>query len=338
ELAARFEEALPGLDAARDALRAAQGDFDVAAGRDASPDTWSSATAALTHALREVEHLRAIVASTPGLLKSCADGYTSGDQVAAKLLGMLARESEPPPPLTLSDVAPALPPGSHAPAAVERTEVSAAAPPFRVPQFTPPAIEFAAHVAGVRPREPVPSASPRPAAGPTTPPGATTLSPSGTTPRDPSPAPAAPLTPDPPRSTPSGDARRAEILRRARRWADLGLGYSMTHTFEGYRTDCSGLVSMAWGLPAPGLTTDTLDQVAHRIDKKDLLPGDVLVNTAPGAAGHTLIFAGWTDGSRTRYFAYEESGGKGAHFGTVPYPYWPGHGTFRPYRLDALGK
>jgi cell wall-associated NlpC family hydrolase len=127
----------------------------------------------------------------------------------------------------------------------------------------------------------------------------------------------------------------AAVLARAEHWADLRVGYSMTGLHDGYRTDCSGLVSMAWGLPPPGLTTVTLPQVSHRIGRDDLRPGDILLNPAPGAAGHTLIFAGWADAGHSRYYAYEESASKGAHFGTVPYPYWPGHGTFRPYRFDG---
>ncbi|MYS79552.1 hypothetical protein [Embleya scabrispora] len=126
-----------------------------------------------------------------------------------------------------------------------------------------------------------------------------------------------------------------EIVARAKRWADLRLRYSMSGLHDGYRTDCSGLVSMAWGLPPPGLTTVTLPEVSHRIAEDDLRPGDILLNTAPGAAGHTLIFAGWADAAHTSYHAYEESASKGAHHGTVPYPYWPGHGTFRPYRLGT---
>ena len=127
----------------------------------------------------------------------------------------------------------------------------------------------------------------------------------------------------------------AAIVARAKRWADLGLGYSMTGFHDGYRTDCSGLVSMAWGLPRPGLTTVTLPGVSHPIDKEELRPGDILLNRRPGAIGHTLIFAGWADAAHSRYHAYEESASRGAHLDTVPYPYWPGHGTFLPYRLDA---
>lgn len=125
------------------------------------------------------------------------------------------------------------------------------------------------------------------------------------------------------------------IVARAKRWADLRLGYSMTGFHDGYRTDCSGLVSMAWGLPRPGLTTVTLPEVSRPIDKEELRPGDILLNRSPGAIGHTLIFTGWADAAHSRYHAYEESASKGAHRDTIPYPYWPGHGTFRPYRLDA---
>ncbi|MYW03091.1 hypothetical protein [Streptomyces sp. SID3343] len=143
-------------------------------------------------------------------------------------------------------------------------------------------------------------------------------------------APDAPIRPVGP-DGPDGGA----IVARAKGWADLRVGYSMSKLHDGYRTDCSGLVSMAWGLPPPGLTTATLPQVSHRIERDDLRPGDILLNTAPGAAGHTLIFAGWADAGHSTYHAYEESASKGAHLTTVRYPYWPGHGTFRPYRLDG---
>lgn len=349
-LAAGFDAVVPGLEAAREALRAASGDFDLAASRTDSPGTWASANAAVAQALAEADHLHSVVATTPGLLRSCAAGYTSGDRLAAELMEAIAAHGDPLPPLTLSEYA-TPPPAPPPPAAAVRADAPApATPPFRVPQFTSPAVEFAARVAGAvreEPRASAASASPPPKSGGTqrTRPSATFASSGAATPLRTTP-PSQPSHPSQPPKPTSGaatgsslssDAKRSEILRRAKRWADLGLDYSMARTFEGHRMDCSGLVSMAWGLPAPGLTTDTLPQVSHRIDKEDLLPGDILVNTAPGAAGHTLIFAGWADDAHTRYFAYEESGGKGAHFGTVPYPYWPGHGTFRPYRLDTLG-
>lgn len=335
ELALRFENAVPGLEMAHQALRDAASDADIAAGRAVSPGTWASATSAVTEALADVRHLHKVVASTPGLLRSCAERYTCGDRLSAELFAAIAAEGARLAPLSLSELPAAAPPETYAgPALVRPDAVPAAVPPFRVDRLGSPAVEFAARVAGVRVAHAAPessASSPKPRVTPSSAAPAAYATPARSSVRTP-----AALTPDSARPVVSADARRAEILRKAKRWADLGLGYSMSGTFESYRTDCSGLVSMAWGLPAPGLTTDTMDQVAHRIGKEDLLPGDVLVNTAPGAAGHTLIFAGWTDASHTRYFAYEESGGKGAHFGTVPYPYWPGHGTFRPYRLDTL--
>ncbi|WP_436785994.1 hypothetical protein [Yinghuangia sp. YIM S10712] len=367
-LAARFEATVPGLHAARDALTSASTDPDVAAGRAFCPGTWTAAASALAHAVAEVEHLRRGVGSTPQLLRACSDERADSDRLVADLLSSVGSTTDAVPPFTLCEFTPPPPPEAHRPPAIARPADPASPGQrlFRVPQFTAPAVEFAARVAGATPRPtgpaedpPTPHSPPEPSRTPVdgtprgvvvppSPPGQPTAqgAPTGPTtgsapPRTPTVAP-----PDAPaRSSAPGapspsegvlDARRVTILRRAERWAELGIGYSMAGTFEGYRTDCSGLVSMAWGLPAPGLTTDTLDRVAHRIARDDLLPGDVLVNPTPGADGHTLIFAGWADAERTRYHAYEQSSGEGAHFGTVPYPYRPGHGTFHPYRLDAL--
>ncbi|KAL0217345.1 hypothetical protein RCL1_007926 [Eukaryota sp. TZLM3-RCL] len=42
-----------------------------------------------------------------------------------------------------------------------------------------------------------------------------------------------------------GCMTRKTVLARGKRWVDLGVSYSQTSTFEGYRKDCSGFVSMA---------------------------------------------------------------------------------------------
>ncbi len=66
--------------------------------------------------------------------------------------------------------------------------------------------------------------------------------------------------------------------------------------WNSYRSDCSGFVSYAWGLAAPGLTTggfapyDT--SASSEIDAEDLQPGDAL-NSVP--AQHIVLFAGWAD-------------------------------------------
>lgn len=125
-------------------------------------------------------------------------------------------------------------------------------------------------------------------------------------------------------------------IERAQNWVDAGVSYSGSNWYTDangtYRTDCSGFVSMAWGLSS-SYTTDTMHEVSFPIAKDDLQPGDVLLNPAPGTAGHVVLFAGWTDSSRTRYYGYESSpSGGGAHFSALPYPYWPGYGSYSPYR------
>jgi len=71
--------------------------------------------------------------------------------------------------------------------------------------------------------------------------------------------------------------------------------------WDPYRSDCSGLVSWAWGLPAPGHTTATLApydiSVSHAITAADLQPGDAINNDH-----HTMLFASWiVDGSKARF-------------------------------------
>jgi hypothetical protein len=57
-----------------------------------------------------------------------------------------------------------------------------------------------------------------------------------------------------------------------------------------YRSDCSGLVSWAWGLSAPGQTTWGLDSMTKAIPTSSLVPGDILITS-----GHVVLFAGWTN-------------------------------------------
>jgi hypothetical protein len=126
----------------------------------------------------------------------------------------------------------------------------------------------------------------------------------------------------------AGAGERA--LERAESWVEAGVPYSMDATRDGYRTDCSGFVSMAWGLPE-SLTTVTLPEVCRPIAASELRAGDVLLNTAPGSAGHVVLFDRWANPQHTAYIGYEQSPGVTKHH-VIPYPYFPGHGTFEPYR------
>jgi hypothetical protein len=78
--------------------------------------------------------------------------------------------------------------------------------------------------------------------------------------------------------------------------------------WDPYRSDCSGFVSWAWGLPAPGRVTGEFapfdTTVSHTIQGIDLEPGDAL-NLSAG--GHIILFVQWiTKGSEAQF--YEEPG------------------------------
>jgi hypothetical protein len=132
----------------------------------------------------------------------------------------------------------------------------------------------------------------------------------------------------------SVSATRRTILNRAKSWSDRNVAYSSGVQLAGYRTDCSGFVSMCWGLPH-SLTTASLPSVSHRIAAADLQPGDILLNTSPGRSGHAVMFDHWANSRHTAYMAYEETPG-GCRHHVIPYPYYSGHGHFAPYRLNSL--
>lgn len=77
-----------------------------------------------------------------------------------------------------------------------------------------------------------------------------------------------------PEINPTGDnlkcVARSTIVARGQDWVNKHVPYSQSKTYDGYRTDCSGFVSMAWMLSKPGLTTSTLKGVSHSINKADL--------------------------------------------------------------------
>ncbi|MER5861799.1 peptidoglycan-binding protein [Kitasatospora sp. NPDC002040] len=131
---------------------------------------------------------------------------------------------------------------------------------------------------------------------------------------------------------------RAEILARAQRWVDQQVPYSMSSYWsDGYRQDCSGFVSMAWGLGS-SQTTWTLPDYATRIGRSELQPGDALVynNPAnPGAGSHTVVFGGWTNAAQDQYLAYEQTR-PGTRKRATPYAYWSNSGSYVAYRYRGL--
>jgi hypothetical protein len=77
--------------------------------------------------------------------------------------------------------------------------------------------------------------------------------------------------------------------------------------WDPYRSDCSGFLSWAWGLPPPGHTTATLapfdTSVSAVIEAAELAPGDAINNDT-----HTMLFVGWTTAAMNEAQFMEEPG------------------------------
>ncbi|MEV8095733.1 peptidoglycan-binding protein [Kitasatospora sp. NPDC085879] len=129
-----------------------------------------------------------------------------------------------------------------------------------------------------------------------------------------------------------------EIVARAQGWVDQKVPYSMSRYWsDGYRQDCSGFISMAWGLGS-SQTTWTLPNFADRIGKDDLQPGDALIyndSANPQGGSHAVLFGGWTDSSHTKYTAYEQTSPNTIKRAT-PYAYWSHSGQYLPYRYRGI--
>jgi hypothetical protein len=105
-----------------------------------------------------------------------------------------------------------------------------------------------------------------------------------------------------------GGRRRA--LERAFSWYDAKVPYHQGASYQGYRTDCSGYVSMCWEL-GPSYTTANFYAGGGESfplgSYSDLAPGDALVRRSNGA-GHMVLFLGWDDPGRSRACVLEQNG------------------------------
>lgn len=144
---------------------------------------------------------------------------------------------------------------------------------------------------------------------------------------------------------------RSLVMARAQKWVAAKILYSQTSWANsegttvtastlGWRKDCSGFVSMAWNTFKPGYSTRTLQQTSTRITKEALQPGDALVSYN----NHAVLFGGWTDSTRSEYYAYEMSSSQSKTYGDgsvkriTPYPYWsgPSESPYVAYRLNGI--
>ncbi|SNR28160.1 hypothetical protein [Actinomadura mexicana] len=118
---------------------------------------------------------------------------------------------------------------------------------------------------------------------------------------------------------------RSEVITRARMWhphSDERVPYSQTSTHNGYRTDCSGYVSMALGLPEPGTNTVglTSSRYTERIGMSELKKGDLVMDAlGSNTTRHVVIFEKWADKEHSSYWAYEQRGRYGTDHRTLDY-------------------
>ena len=97
---------------------------------------------------------------------------------------------------------------------------------------------------------------------------------------------------------------RDSVLERAQKRVDIPVAYSQAKRYDGYRTDCSGYVSMCWKT-GTSWNTRSFHAVSHSIPVSALQPGDALLKKGY----HVRLFYGWVDEARTKYVAYESADG-----------------------------
>ncbi|MET8158686.1 helix-turn-helix transcriptional regulator [Sphaerisporangium sp. NPDC005289] len=117
--------------------------------------------------------------------------------------------------------------------------------------------------------------------------------------------------------TPPPVIARTAMIARAGGWRPATarrVPYSQFKTYEGYRTDGSGYVSMALGLPRPGPNTISLASRAYSrpIKMAELRRGDLVIDPVGGnTARAVVIFDKWADAAHTSYWAYQQRAGYG---------------------------
>lgn len=102
---------------------------------------------------------------------------------------------------------------------------------------------------------------------------------------------------------------RKIAIERAFGWFDSQVPYSQSAYRAGYRTDCSGFISMAWQLGTSYSTADFISGGAKSSligSYSNLAPGDALVHRS-GGSGHIVLFLGWNDSSHSAACVLEEA-------------------------------
>lgn len=111
---------------------------------------------------------------------------------------------------------------------------------------------------------------------------------------------------------------RDTVIKRAKTWLTAVDGhqvpYSQSKTFQGYRTDCSGYVSMALQYGKPGTNTVGLasSDFTTKIKTSQLTKGDLIIDAnGSNTTRHVVIFESWANSAHSKYNAYEQRGSYG---------------------------
>ena len=129
-------------------------------------------------------------------------------------------------------------------------------------------------------------------------------------------------------------ARRTAITRGFS-WFDAHVPYSQVRFRDGYRTDCSGFLSMCWQAPVPGAMTWTFatdDDYTFLSSYDDLVPGDGIDDVG----NHVVMFLGWNDEAHTGACVLEERSAGDMSFHVRPTASLKrnGYKPFRPTSFD----
>ncbi len=107
----------------------------------------------------------------------------------------------------------------------------------------------------------------------------------------------------------SVSGERKDVVERAFTWWDAKVSYSQSRYYKGYRTDCSGFISMAWetGTSYTTASFSTGGGESFPLSSySSLEPGDALVRRKNGS-GHIVMFLGWNDSAKTSACVIEQA-------------------------------
>lgn len=143
-------------------------------------------------------------------------------------------------------------------------------------------------------------------------------------------------------SSVGGTISRSEVISRAQYWAKKGVKYNMNAYAADpqgrkYRTDCSGMVSMALHL-GTSASTVSLKSYVTAISWSSLKPGDIVGTLGAGTEGnkgHVVIFNGWANSAHTKFYTLEETPPKATPSSRKIN--FPVHGNIaKPYRYKKI--